>query len=76
MKLIPEIRQAWKLASIWAAVALAILSMVQADILPLLQPLVPEKWWPYITLAFAVLIVVCRVLLQPGLHLEREDPAP
>jgi low affinity Fe/Cu permease len=73
MKFIPEIRQAWKMASIWAAVALAALSMVQADVLPLLQPLVPQNWWPYISLAFAVLIVVCRVLLQPGLHVDQED---
>lgn len=74
MKLIDEWKQALKLNSVQLALLLAFLSAAQADILPLIQPLFPEKYWPAITGALALLIILLRLRLQPGLR--DEDPKP
>lgn len=73
--LIPDWRKAWRFTSVRAAALLALLSMAQTDVLPLLQNLVPVRAWPWITLGFAVAIVILRVLAQPALDVE-EKPAP
>ena len=73
--LIPDWRKAWRFTSVRAAALLALLSMAQTDVLPLLQGLVPARFWPWITLGFAVAIVILRVLAQPALDAE-EKPTP
>jgi len=71
-RLIEDWRRSWRFSSVQAAAALAALSMVQAEVLPQVQAIVPPKYWPYVTAAFAVAIVLCRILAQPALH---ESPA-
>lgn len=63
--LIPEWRRAWRLSTVWAAALLGALSMVQAEVLPQLQALVPPQRWPWVTLGFALAIVVLRIVAQP-----------
>lgn len=63
---IPQWRRAWRLSSVWMAALLAVLSMLQTDVLPLLQGLLPPAWWPYVTLGFALAIGLLRIVAQPG----------
>lgn len=70
-KLIEDWKKAWRFLSVQAAAILALLSMIQADLLPQVQPLVPAKYWPYVTLGMAILIGIFRVLAQPGLHTDQ-----
>jgi hypothetical protein len=72
-KLIPEWRRSWRFTSVQAAAVLAALSLLQAEVLPQVQPLIPAKYWPLVTLGFAVVIWVFRILAQPGLH-KPEEP--
>lgn len=66
-KLIPDWRRGWRFASNVAATLLGVLSLVQADALPAIRPLLPEAWWPWVSAGFAVAIVVARLIRQPGL---------
>jgi hypothetical protein len=81
--LIPDWRKSWRFSSMWGAGALALLSFLQTDapamllsllldmqvsVLPLAQPLIPDKAWPWVTLGLAVAIAVLRVIYQPKLH--------
>lgn len=65
-RLIPEWRRAWRLSTIWAAGLLAFLSLLQAEVLPNLQALVPPQLWPWVTLGFAAAIALLRVVAQPA----------
>lgn len=65
-RLIPEWRRAWRLATMWAAALLGLLSLLQAEVLPHLQALVSPEVWPWVTLGFSVAIALLRVLAQPG----------
>ncbi|OGB19474.1 MAG: hypothetical protein A2W72_01560 [Burkholderiales bacterium RIFCSPLOWO2_12_67_14] len=67
MKLIPDYRLAWRFLSVQAAVLLSVLSGIQADVLPLVQPLVPADKWPWVSGGLALAIIVLRVLDQPDL---------
>lgn len=62
---IAQWRRGWRLASVQAAAALAAVSMLQTDVLPLLREVVPPAAGPWISLAFAALIVVLRLVSQP-----------
>ena len=64
--LIPEWRDAWRFASVRAAAVLAALSLIQADVLPYMQPLVPAERWPLVTFGMAALIGVFRILSLLG----------
>lgn len=67
-RLIPNWRQSWRFHSIRAAAVLAALSLAQADLLPQVQPIVPAKYWPYVTFGFAAAIWVFRIVAQHQLH--------
>jgi hypothetical protein len=71
MRLIPDARLAWRFDTVQAAALLALLSAVQAELLPLVQPLVPVQWWPYVSGAVALAIILLRVRQQPALEAER-----
>lgn len=71
MSLIPEWRQGWRMTSVQAALLLAFVSAVQAEVLPIFQPLVPPQYWPAVTGVVALLIVVFRLWSQPSLHQEQ-----
>lgn len=72
IRLIPDFRISYRFASIQASVVLFFLSAIQADVLPLLQPLIPEKYWPLVSGGLALAIVICRVVDQPSL----DNPTP
>jgi len=58
----------WRLWSMWAAAALLLLSMLQADVLPFVQPLVQPEYWPWVSGGFALTIALLRLVKQqiPG----------
>lgn len=64
-RLIPQWRRAWRLSTVWAAAALAALSILQAEVLPQLQAVVPPSVWPWVTLGFALAIALLRIVAQP-----------
>jgi hypothetical protein len=64
LRLIPEWRDCWRMSSWVAAMLLMFLSMVQADVLPLLQPLVPPEKWPWVSGGLAFAIGVLRLVQQ------------
>lgn len=74
--LIPDWHLALKFFSIDAALVLAFLSAVQADVLPLLSPLFPPDIWPWVSGGFAFVIVLLRLWRQPGLANAREELRP
>lgn len=69
--LIPDWKRAWRFASVQAAVLLALLSGLQAEVLPLVQPLFPAPVWPWVSGALALAVVVLRLVAQPGLKPDR-----
>lgn len=73
MSLISNWSSAWRFGSVQAAVLLAALSAVQADVLPLVQPLFPAHVWPYVSGGMALAVVVLRVWAQPALHAPAVD---
>lgn len=64
MKLIPDWRRAWRFNSVRAAVLLAALSVLQAQVLPLWQFALPADVWPWVSAGVGTLIVLLRVLAQ------------
>jgi hypothetical protein len=64
MKLIPDWRRAWRWFSVQAAGALAVLSFLQAQVLPQWQWAIPERWWPWVSAGFGTAIVLLRVVAQ------------
>lgn len=70
-RLIPDARLAWRFGSVQAAVLLALLSGVQAEVLPLVAPLFAAEVWPWVSGALALAVVLLRLVAQPGLELER-----
>jgi len=71
MRLIPDWKLAWKFMSVQAGVLLALLSGIQADVLPLVTPLFPADKWPYVSGGLALAVVVLRLVAQDGLAVER-----
>jgi hypothetical protein len=69
-------RQGWRMTSVQAALLLAFFSAVQAEVLPIFQPLVPPQYWPAVTGVVALLIVVLRLWSQPSLHEEQAPQEP
>ena len=72
--LVPDWRQAWRFASVLAAVLLVLASLAQAHLLPLLQPLFAPETWPLVTAGFGVAIAVLRLLRQGLLTLDLLQP--
>lgn len=75
IKLIPDWKLAWKFLSVQASVLLALLSGIQAEVLPLVSPLFPADKWPYISGGIALSIVVFRLISQDGLAVDRAQIA-
>lgn len=75
LNLIPDWKRAWRFASVQAAVLLALLSFLQAQILPLFQFAVDPKVWPWVTAGFGSAIAVLRVW-QQSIPTPAPPPAP
>lgn len=58
-------QRAWRLDSVRAAGLLALVSVLQLEVLPLFEAQIPADWWPYISAAFAVVIALLRLRAQP-----------
>lgn len=69
-RLIPEWRDAWKFSSVQIAAALTALSLLQAEVLPLIQFAVPAKYWPWISAGLGLAIIVARLCRQAALERE------
>ena len=65
--LIADWRKAWRFLAIQASAVLTVLSAIQADMLPYIQPIFPAQYWPYVTAAFGITIVGLRILRQASL---------
>lgn len=72
-KLIPDWRLAWRFLSVQAAMLLALLSGIQAEVLPLVAPLFPDSKWPIVSGGLALLVVLLRLLAQDGLATARAE---
>jgi hypothetical protein len=72
-KLIPDWRLAWRFASVQAAVLLALLSGLQAEVLPLISPLFAVDVWPWVSGSLALAVVVLRLVSQDSLQIQREQ---
>lgn len=59
-------QRAWRLLSVRAALGLVLLSVLQAQVLPLIEFAVPPRAWAFVTAGFGVAIVLCRLLAQGG----------
>ncbi len=57
-------RNLWRATSVLASVALSALSMLQAEVLPLAQPVIKPEHWPYVALAFGAAIPTLRLIKQ------------
>ncbi len=66
--LIPEWRSAWRMDTMRVSLLLAVLSLVQAELLPLLQADLPSRAWAYVTFGLALAVMLLRLRLQPALH--------
>lgn len=62
--LIPNWRQARRMLSVQIATALSLLSVAQAEILPLVGFAIPPKYFPWVTAVLGVSIVVFRLVKQ------------
>lgn len=74
--LIPDWRLALRFLSVQAALVLALLSAVQTEVLPYVSPLFPPHIWPWISGGFALIIVLLRLWLQPGIASARDELRP
>lgn len=59
-------QRGYRLKTIRACALLATLSLIEAQLLPLLQIDFPSRVWPYVSLGFAAWIAYVRLLAQPG----------
>ena len=74
--LIPEWRLAHKMLSVRLAALLAVLSVVQAQVLPIWQFVVPAQYWPWVSAGFATAIVVGRLVQQRSVSGDAGEPKP
>lgn len=61
---INEASQFWKMASNWVYFAIAVLTAVQEQWVPVFSNVMPEQWYPYVVAVLAVLGVFVRLLNQ------------
>lgn len=60
IEVIPEWRTSWKFSTVRLAALLTLLSAVQSEALPLLQPLVSPTTWNWIVAGVGLLIILLR----------------
>lgn len=75
MRLIPDARLAWRFGSVQAAALLLIVTALQADVLPMLRPLMSDRTALLVAAGLAALVIVLRVIAQPGLDPARQQLA-
>lgn len=76
MKMAVPPRRAWRLYSVQAAAVLAVLSVLQAEALPLFRFAIPADVWPWVSAVMGAAVVVLRLVAQPGVLDEPPVPPP
>lgn len=74
IEIIPEWRTSWKFSSVRVAALLALLSALQTDALPLLQPLMSPQAWNWTVAVLGLLIIVLRNIKVILGQAEEEQP--
>lgn len=64
MRLIPESGKWYLMASNWVYIAIAILTLVESEWVPIFSPVLPESWYAPIVAILALLGVVARLIDQ------------
>lgn len=64
------------MSSVQAAAMLALLNIVNAEILPLFHFAIPSNWMNWINALLGVAIIVLRLVLQPPLAVGPEKREP
>lgn len=72
--LIPNWRQAHRMWSVRIAAVLSLLSVAQAEILPLVGFAIPPKYFPWVTAVLGVSVIVFRQIRQNLEALATEHP--
>lgn len=67
LQLISNWKDSWKMSSVQATALLALLNVVNAEILPLLHFTIPPSWMNWINALLGIAIIVLRLILQPPL---------
>ena len=75
MQLISNWNYSWKMSSVQSTALLALLNVINAEILPLFHFTIPAPWMSWINALLGVAIIVLRLILQPPLAVgpERKD---
>jgi hypothetical protein len=72
-KLIPDAKISWRFSSVQATLLLGIVSSIQAELFPVLEPLFSPEQWRYVLPLWTVLIYILRNIAQPALEPERQQ---
>jgi len=77
-QLISNWRDSWRMSSVQAAALLALLNVINAEILPLLHFTIPPSWMNWLNALLGIAIIVLRLVLQPPLAVgpEKREPPP
>ena len=73
-QLIKQWKTSWKLTSVQAAAMLAILNIVNLEILPLFNFAIPAQTMSWINALLGVSIIVLRLIVQPSMNIKEEMP--
>jgi hypothetical protein len=60
--LIDDWKQALRYSSVAASALLSVFTAVQSELLPLVQPVVPPEWWPWVALGMGASITGLRLV--------------
>jgi hypothetical protein len=66
MKLIDGWQRGWRLTSVQAAASLVLLNVLEQEVLPRFNFVVPERWMLWINAGLGLAIIALRVVAQPG----------
>ena len=74
--LISNWKDSWKMSCVQAAAVLAVLNVINAEILPLFHFTIPATWMNWLNALLGVAIIVLRLILQPPLAVGPEKREP
>jgi hypothetical protein len=73
IKLIPDAKLSWRFWSTQATVLLGLVSSIQVELFPLLQPFFTPEQWRILLPVWTVIILVLRHIAQPALEPHRQQ---
>ena len=72
MKLIKNWRSAWRMHSVQIGIVAALVAAIQAELLPIIEPLFDAKTFSVIASRVSVLAIVLRLVAQPTVESTKE----